>query len=131
MCEWGVQGLTLRLLYLGSAIWVNLVLWRVRRKLRDGPGVLFASTLMASMVTFVATSTFGDYMDSEWGFWVAALMVAHARLYTVADKRELEKPVAGRVLARAPAAAALTPMTARTRAVPSLAPPRGITEPNA
>jgi len=36
---------------------------------------------------------FGDYLDQEWGFWVAAMSYAYLRVRSVAAEREQSVPV--------------------------------------
>jgi O-antigen ligase len=78
--EWGVQGLALRLLFLGIG---GLAAYRVVRlaKRRGDPydGVLGAA-LIASFVGFAVTCVFGDFLDAEWAFWLVGLAAAKERL---------------------------------------------------
>ena len=82
-CDWGIQGLLLSLAFLGGAL---ALLWRTMRACNtrgDERGALLACGLFAGVVGFLVTSLFGDYLDNEWGYWVAACAVAHVALYSV------------------------------------------------
>lgn len=92
-CEWGLQGLALRLLFLGSAAWLMRKAARTRRQAGDANGAAFCACLIASMAAFLGTCFFGDYLDAEWGFWTAALMVGYARIYSSGSVKETVAPV--------------------------------------
>jgi hypothetical protein len=79
--EWGIQGLTLHMLFIGSAIWLTLKVARYRNSLGDRHGAVTCAALIGSMVAFLITCIFGDFLDAEWGYWGVALMVGYARLY--------------------------------------------------
>lgn len=70
--DWGVQGLALQLVLIGS------LMLQVRRRLPkegDRGTALFGAALLASTVAFLSTSVFGSYLDDEWGYWLCALML--------------------------------------------------------
>lgn len=80
-CEWGLQGLALRV-----ALFV--VSWTcLRRTIRicddegEHPRAILGAGIAASMAAFLVTCAFGDFLDAEWGYWLIALSVIHARLY--------------------------------------------------
>lgn len=81
MCEWGVQGLTLRMLWLGSAVWIAYQTIVFRNILGDPKHAFFAACLIASQAAFLVTAMFGDFLESEWAIWTAAVSVAYGRLY--------------------------------------------------
>jgi hypothetical protein len=80
-CEWGVQGLAMRLGLIGYAMWLTWQTMGFRRELGDGNHLLYGACLLSGMVAFLTTSLFGDFLDAEWGFWTVALMVCYTRLY--------------------------------------------------
>lgn len=80
-CEWGIQGLALRLFWLGSAAWVAYQTVIFRNLLGDPKHAFFAACLIASQTAFLVTSMFGDFLESEWAIWTAAVSVVFARLY--------------------------------------------------
>lgn len=80
-CEWGLQGLTLRMMFFGFGILLALKTGRLARRARDANTVIIMAALCASITALFVTSVFGDFIDSEWGFWMVALLVAYARVY--------------------------------------------------
>lgn len=113
-CEWGLQGLGLRVAFLGvAALMTRRTLRRQAERGATREAVL-GNCLLASLVAFVGTSIFGDYMDEEWGYWIPALMVTYARLYgtaaaTVGTPAAIQPALAvpvGRLAVRRPAVAA-------------------------
>ncbi len=94
-CEWGVQGLALRLIFIGAAFFCLVrTVKRCRDEHRLDPALLGAG-MAAGMAAFMVTCVFGDRLDAEWGYWLPALMIAHTRLYgtstTVEETDELEE----------------------------------------
>ena len=79
--EWGLQGLTLHLLFIGSGVWLMLRVARHRNALGDRHGAVTCAALIGAMVAFLITCIFGDFLDAEWGYWIVALMVGYARLH--------------------------------------------------
>ncbi|NQU20251.1 MAG: O-antigen ligase family protein [Candidatus Nealsonbacteria bacterium] len=80
-CEWGIQGLILRLCFVAGAavlVWYTI---RSCRKRDATDGMLLGAAVLASMAAFLVTCLFGDRLDSEWGYWVPALAVGFARLF--------------------------------------------------
>jgi hypothetical protein len=83
-CEWGIQGLLLRMLFVGGAL---ALLWRIVRSSsaeHDLFGRLLGCCLFAGIIAFLGTCLFGDRLDNEWGYWMVAMAVAYGRLYGVA-----------------------------------------------
>jgi O-antigen ligase len=81
-CEWGIQGFILRMLFMGTCA---LCCFRTMDYQRQPGGneqmAFFGSCSLAGMSAFMGTGFFGDYIDNEWGIWVAALCLAYARQY--------------------------------------------------
>ncbi len=78
-CEWGVQGLALRLAFVGTAI---LFLIKVlRRHVSDAfdRDAFFGLCLIASTSGFLVTCLFNDALDAEWGYWTGAMMLVLAK----------------------------------------------------
>jgi hypothetical protein len=78
--QWGIQGLILQLLFLAAGVKCarearNLFLAR-----GDSTNAFLCVCLIAGMVGFVVPCMFGDFLDSEWGFWMTAIAVACRRL---------------------------------------------------
>jgi hypothetical protein len=87
--DWGLQGLTLRLLLLASAIVLATRTLRIRKFLGDGDAVIIGACLLTSVTAYLGTSFFGDYIDEEWGYWMIALIVVYGRLYALDMPRPL------------------------------------------
>ena len=79
--EWGLQGLALRLLFIGAAVGLMLRMARYRTAQQDPHGAVMCAALIGSLLAFLITCMFGDFLDAEWGYWIIALVVAYARLY--------------------------------------------------
>ena len=80
-CDWGIQGLILRLALMGSAL---LLLGRVARKAARSAntfGAVLGCSMIAGIVAFLCHSMFGDFLDSEWGLWLAAAAIGYSRVY--------------------------------------------------
>ena len=82
-CEWGIQGLLLRLTLITVAVIATWRAMRLRLKQDDTQGGLFGACLIASLVAFLVTSIFGDHLESEWSYWVLALMFAYVRMTAI------------------------------------------------
>ncbi len=78
--DWGLQGFVLMLLFLG-AIWLTL---RRGRQLAlsagDVSSVMIFASISASLVAWMVSSVFGDYLNDEWGFWTAAIVYSYLRV---------------------------------------------------
>ena len=78
MCSWGIQGGILRYALFFVAI---LATWRMLRANRDpSPERVFdslaACAFLSGTAALLVSSCFGDHLDSEWGVWMIALMLA-------------------------------------------------------
>lgn len=93
-CEWGVQGLALRLLWLAGGMWVAYRTVVFRNLLGDDRRAFFAACLIASQAAFLVTSMFGDFLESEWAVWAAAISVIYARLYGPCAEEIIDAPYA-------------------------------------
>jgi O-antigen ligase len=79
-CEWGVQGLILRgSLYFYAALKAFLLSRRIGRT-GDANMGLVASSIVGGLAAFLATCTFGDNFDNEWGMWLVALSASFESL---------------------------------------------------
>jgi O-antigen ligase len=87
-CDWGIQGLALRLALMGGGL---LLLRRVATAAAacgDMFTALTACAMIAGLTAFLSHSLFGDYLDNEWGYWIAACAVGLARVYGLQESRE-------------------------------------------
>ena len=78
---WGLQGFALFMIFLVS-VW--RAIHRGRRlalERQDTPAVMTVACLAAALVAWMTTAFFGDYLDDEWGFWVAGLTLSCLRLH--------------------------------------------------
>ena len=81
--DWGVQGFAIMLLFLW-AVWQTT--WKGRKLAlfsNDANGMMVFGCMAASLVAWMVSSVFGDYLNDEWGFWAAGLSYAYLRLYTL------------------------------------------------
>ncbi len=79
-CQWGIQGLILRILFIFFGI---LNTFRVRHfcnEVLNKPKMAFLGTcLVASMSALLVSGMFSNTLDKEWGVWIVALMTAYSR----------------------------------------------------
>jgi len=90
-CEWGIQGLALRLLWFFTG---SILAWCFIRNHQESDDaylflVLTQIALLSGLAAFLVTYMFGDQNSSEWGNWILALMLAIATLQ-VAEESELD-----------------------------------------
>jgi O-antigen ligase len=79
--DWGVQGLFLKLLFIGAALLAAYrTSERARRAGRD-KDALMGLCMIASIAGYLIASMFGSYLASEWVYWVVALLVRYSELY--------------------------------------------------
>jgi putative inorganic carbon (hco3(-)) transporter len=93
-CEWGLQGLALRLTFFVS---VFLLLIRAQRKRGlngDKDANFFGACLAAGLTADLCSSVFGNYLDHEWGLWLAAMAVASARISVPVDAEQAHPALA-------------------------------------
>ncbi len=91
-CQWGIQGLALRMGFLGLI--GACLLGGIRTAVRSGDvnATLIGAALLAGLAAFLTTSVFGDHLDNEWGYWVAAMAACYHRLYqNPAPRREASR----------------------------------------
>ena len=80
-CEWGVQGLLLKLALLLGACFLAYQAQRVSARSLDTEGALIGAALIGGFGGLACTSMFCDVLDNEWGIWLAALSGTFYRLY--------------------------------------------------
>jgi putative inorganic carbon (HCO3(-)) transporter len=80
--NWGIQGLLLRLMFYGFGFLAAYRMIRRCARAGDSDGALLAICLNSAIVGVLISAVFGDYLDDDWGIWLIALMVAHARVYS-------------------------------------------------
>ena len=79
--DWGVQGLFLKLLFMGTALaaaYKTSKLCRHQNRLDDA---LIGICVFVSGAALLIHCLFGSFLSNEWGYWVAALLVRYSELY--------------------------------------------------
>jgi putative inorganic carbon (HCO3(-)) transporter len=83
--DWGVQGLALKLLFVGAAV---AAAHRTSKKCRlagQADHALVGITLISAVVGDLVATVFGSFLNSEWVFWLAACLVRYSELYAVEE----------------------------------------------
>ena len=80
-CEWGVQGLLLRGGFIVIACGALIRISRSSAPVGNRFASLSSAALFAGMVGFLVTCLFGDRLDNEWGYWLAAIAAASLAVY--------------------------------------------------
>lgn len=89
ICNWGFQGLLLRLAFFAAAFLGARRAGRRASREGDDDGAVLAACLISAIAGHLCTSMFGDYLDDEWGFWLIGLTVAqNAVALAPAEARE-------------------------------------------
>lgn len=90
-CEWGVQGLTLRLAVLLCAL--RLVRHYTKKsfvdRVWDLDPTLISVGLYSGALGFLTTCFFGSVLGNEWGYWLVALAVVLEQVYGQKGKTKL------------------------------------------
>lgn len=79
--DWGLQGLGLKLLFIGSAL---VLAYRTMKRCREehrSEDALVGIAYIAAMSSFLIVCMFGSYLASEWTYWMVALLVRYAQIY--------------------------------------------------
>jgi hypothetical protein len=108
--DWGVQGFVLMFLFL-SAVWrASLRGRRLALDTGDAHAVMVFACMAAGLLAWMVSSVFGDYLNQEWGFWVAAMAYSYLRVHTAAVTVRVGEAVS----ASGPQAAPVTPSWRRS-----------------
>ena len=86
-CEWGVQGLAMRLFWFLTSL---SLAWQYIRNHREASEenlfpMLTQVALVSGLSAFLVTYMFGDQNSSEWGYWLVALMLTVTTLEIAED----------------------------------------------
>ena len=85
-CNWGVQGLFLKILLYSLSMFSALRASSVSLKQHNDYRFSYlGKALIAGMVAFLGATMFLDSLDSEWGLWMAAILVSYTKL--IRDKQ--------------------------------------------
>jgi hypothetical protein len=79
-CEWGLQGLALRLLFLAGAVTAAMITISYQRR-RNPMIALFGACVISAITGFMISNFFTDRLTAEWCYWLVAVAVAYYRLY--------------------------------------------------
>jgi O-antigen ligase len=83
--EWGIQGLILRLLFLGAAL---RAAYRTSNRCRlegRAEDSLIGICMIVAAAGYLIHCFFGSFISNEWGYWIVVLLLRYAELYRVAD----------------------------------------------
>jgi hypothetical protein len=83
--DWGIQGLSLRLLFIVLA---TAAVYRTsnacRRRGRPDDAII-GNCLIVAMFAFLIGCTFGSFLSNEWAYWILAFMMRYAEVYAVPE----------------------------------------------
>jgi hypothetical protein len=83
--EWGVQGLLLRLLFLGAALLAASRTAGICRQEGRHDDALLGTCLIVSVAGYLVHCFFGSFISNEWGYWSVVLLVRYGELYRAAE----------------------------------------------
>jgi O-antigen ligase len=79
--EWGIQGLLLRILFLGAALtaaYKTSNRCRLEGRLEDA---LMGILMIVGAAGYLIHCLFGSFISNEWGYWIVVILVRYAELY--------------------------------------------------
>ena len=80
-CEWGIQGLCLKFLFMLSGIFASGKAAKYQKSLGNRDPIILRIGIISGLAAYLVTCMFGDFMDAEWGYWLVALLACHANVY--------------------------------------------------
>ena len=80
-CEWGIQGLILRLLFFLTAFIACGRAAKYQRSIGNLSPTLLRLGLISGTSSYLLTCFFGDFLMKEWGYWMVGAMVAFSNVY--------------------------------------------------
>ena len=92
--DWGVQGLVLKLVFIGGAL---LAAYRATNRARlDGriEDSLIGMSIFVSGAGMMIHCIFGSFLGNEWTYWIAALLMRYSELYSQKESVATISPVA-------------------------------------
>jgi O-antigen ligase len=93
--EWGIQGLLLRLFFLGAALRIAFRTNRLCREEGRVNDALMGVCIIVAAAGYLIHCFFGSFISNEWGYWIVVLLVRYGELYrlpeTVAVKSEVSR----------------------------------------
>jgi putative inorganic carbon (HCO3(-)) transporter len=104
--EWGIQGLLIRLFFIGIAVVAAFRTSSLCRREGRTEDALMGTCLIVALAGFLISCMFGSFLRNEWGYWIIALLVRYGELYRIAE------PVGSLVPAEDSATATAVPVAA-------------------
>jgi hypothetical protein len=83
--EWGVQGLFLRLMFVGASALLAFRTIKLCRNDGRTADALMGMCFLTAGCGFLIHCVFGSFLSNEWGYWILALMVRYGELYRVPE----------------------------------------------
>ena len=84
--DWGVQGLLIKLLFLGAAIAAALRTCKHCRLEGRTEDALMGMCMISAATGTLVACLFGSYLANEWNYWLAVFLVRYSELYRVGAK---------------------------------------------
>ena len=79
--SWGLQGLFLKMLLIAVSCWMTFRVASHQALHGNEEVAHMGSGSIVCVIGFLASSFFGDFLDSEWIFWHMALQTAYVRIH--------------------------------------------------
>lgn len=79
--EWGVQGLMLRLIFIGAALGATYRTSKRCRQQGRTEDALMGLCFIAAASGYLIQCVFGSFISNEWGYWIVALLVRYGEIY--------------------------------------------------
>ena len=95
-CEWGLQGLALRIAILFGGAYVA---WTTAKRAIDQNEFFIATVCLsvtAGLAGLCGQSLFGTFFDDEWGFWLVALSIGCEKILHDNESSDSESAIDGR-----------------------------------
>jgi len=84
-CEWGVQGILLRIAFLACCMLACYKGQRKQLEIGNYQCAFLGVCILASLSGFLVHCMFGSFLDAEWGMWMAALASTIPRVFRVEE----------------------------------------------
>ena len=79
--DWGVQGLLIKLVFVGGAIMLAYRTSKQCRLANQPHDALVGICFVVSAAGFLIVSVFGAFFSDEWLYWLVALLVRYSQIY--------------------------------------------------
>lgn len=80
--DWGIQGLILKLVFLGAALYSAFRTTEGARKEGRVEDSLIGISVIVSGAALLIHCFFGSFLGNEWAYWIAAILVRYSVLYS-------------------------------------------------